>query len=245
MDSSPSTGNRGGGGGGYGGSYNGSGGGSGYPGGHSAGGGGHPSMNYYGAMYGPGPGHPQQVSVPYYMGNGMGVEMSPNGGPMPHPSATHEQLALGMGGPSNQGQFVQVQVAIPDFLVGAVLGKRGTRVLEIQEATGTRIQISPRGEFVPGTLHRAVVITGTMQAAVQAQYLISQRMQQALLEGYQAQSEEHYRAMGLAGALQPPPQQDYYDPSGSTAPYTPASSASYGEGAAGLRGASGAPDAPE
>ncbi|CAN0288144.1 unnamed protein product, partial [Phaeothamnion confervicola] len=50
--------------------------------------------------------------------------------------------------------LVQMQMMIPDSMVGAVLGRRGSTVVEIQNFTGARIQISQRGDFVAGTSNR-------------------------------------------------------------------------------------------
>ncbi len=117
----------------------------------------------------------QQLYFPYFVGGmqdpsivGMNGDMYPDG---PPPSAAAPQI-------------IQVQVAIPDFLVGVVLGKRGVNVMRIQKAARACIHISPRGEFVPGTTHRTVVIVGTLQAITAAQYLINQCMNAALAEAY-------------------------------------------------------------
>ena len=42
--------------------------------------------------------------------------------------------------------------------------------------SGARIQISKKGEFIPGTRNRKVTITGSQAATQAAQYLISQRI---------------------------------------------------------------------
>ncbi len=117
----------------------------------------------------------QQLYFPYFVGGmqdpsivGMNGGMYPD---MPPPSAAAPPI-------------IQVQVAIPDFLVGVVLGKRGVNVMQIQKAAHACIHISPRGEFVPGTTHRTVIILGTLQATITAQYLINQCMNSALAEVY-------------------------------------------------------------
>ncbi|XP_067170555.1 RNA-binding protein Nova-2 isoform X2 [Apteryx mantelli] len=69
-----------------------------------------------------------------------------------------------------------VEIAVPENLVGAILGKGGKTLVEYQELTGARIQISKKGEFIPGTRNRKVTITGPPAATQAAQYLISQRV---------------------------------------------------------------------
>ncbi|CAJ1064903.1 RNA-binding protein Nova-2 isoform X2 [Xyrichtys novacula] len=75
-----------------------------------------------------------------------------------------------------EGSKEVVEIAVPENLVGAILGKGGKTLVEYQELTGARIQISKKGEFIPGTRNRKVTITGSQAATQAAQYLISQRI---------------------------------------------------------------------
>lgn len=76
-----------------------------------------------------------------------------------------------------QQQEFTVQVAIPDSLIGSILGRGGSTLNELQMQSNTRIRISQRGEFVPGTKNRIVTIRGpTAQSVTVAQMLMSQRM---------------------------------------------------------------------
>jgi hypothetical protein len=69
------------------------------------------------------------------------------------------------------------QVLVPDTLVGSILGRGGRTLNELQMHSNTRIRISQRGEYVPGTRNRIVTIQGsTAQSVSYAQYLMSQRM---------------------------------------------------------------------
>ena len=69
------------------------------------------------------------------------------------------------------------QILIPDSMIGSVLGRGGQTLSELQMLSGTRIRISQRGEYMPGTRSRIVTIRGpTAQTVWQAQYMISQRI---------------------------------------------------------------------
>jgi RNA-binding protein Nova len=69
------------------------------------------------------------------------------------------------------------QVAIAENLVGSILGRGGRTLNELQVLSNTRIRLSQRGEYVPGTRDRIVTIRGpTSQSVTTAQYLMSQRM---------------------------------------------------------------------
>ncbi|RMC01781.1 hypothetical protein DUI87_21801 [Hirundo rustica rustica] len=77
---------------------------------------------------------------------------------------------------STDGSRDVVEIAAPENFVGAILGKGGKTLVEYQELTGARIQISKKGEFVPGTRNRKVTVTGTPAAAQAARYLITRRI---------------------------------------------------------------------
>lgn len=69
------------------------------------------------------------------------------------------------------------QVLVPDTMIGSILGRGGRALTELQMLSGTRIRISQRGEYMPGTRSRIVTIRGpTAQTVWQAQYMMSQRI---------------------------------------------------------------------
>lgn len=71
----------------------------------------------------------------------------------------------------------EASVQIPDSMIGSVLGRAGRTLNELQLLSNTRIKISQRGEYVPGTQNRWVTIRGpTSDCVWQAQFLMSQRM---------------------------------------------------------------------
>lgn len=94
-------------------------------------------------------------------------------------SSQHQQHSL----PAAHGQHAPpsashtVQIAVPDTLIGAILGRDGQTLKELQMSTGTRIKISQRGVFVPGTNHRVVTVSGPSAESVStAQFMIGQRL---------------------------------------------------------------------
>lgn len=69
----------------------------------------------------------------------------------------------------------QAQVAAPDSVIGSILGRAGKTLSELQLRSGTRIWISQRGEYLPGTRNRIVTIRGPSAESVwQAQMMIWQ-----------------------------------------------------------------------
>jgi len=79
--------------------------------------------------------------------------------------------------PARQPGGSLLQMSIPDSLIGAVLGRGGSTLNDLQASTTTRIRISQRGVYVPGTTNRVVTISGpTGDSVATAQYLINQRL---------------------------------------------------------------------
>lgn len=69
------------------------------------------------------------------------------------------------------------QVAIPENLIGSILGRGGRTLTELQALSDTRIRITQRGEYLPGTKSRVVTIRGpTAQSVSNAQYLMNQHL---------------------------------------------------------------------
>ncbi|XP_022091268.1 RNA-binding protein Nova-1-like [Acanthaster planci] len=71
-----------------------------------------------------------------------------------------------------------LEVEVPENLVGAILGKRGQTLVEFQTTSGAKIQISKKGEYVPGTRNRKVTITGAPNQAQLAHFFITQKVAQ-------------------------------------------------------------------
>jgi RNA-binding protein Nova len=71
-----------------------------------------------------------------------------------------------------------LEVEVPENLVGAILGKRGQTLVEFQTNSGAKIQISKKGEYIPGTRNRKVTITGAPNQAQLAHFFVTQKVAQ-------------------------------------------------------------------
>ncbi|XP_071796603.1 RNA-binding protein Nova-1-like [Asterias amurensis] len=71
-----------------------------------------------------------------------------------------------------------LEIDVPENLVGAILGKRGQTLVEFQTTSGAKIQISKKGEYVPGTRNRKVTITGAPNQAQLAHFFVTQKVAQ-------------------------------------------------------------------
>jgi len=81
----------------------------------------------------------------------------------------------------------KIEMGISDDLIGAVIGKRGQKIIQIQQMTGTKITLSKREEPLTNLKNtstarkRLLTIVGTSQAAYAAQSYISAVVQNASL----------------------------------------------------------------
>ncbi|KAJ3204856.1 hypothetical protein HDU67_009255 [Dinochytrium kinnereticum] len=138
-------------------------GGGGYSGQHMGGGGGYGpgggGMNPPGYGYGGGPpgGH---------MGGGMHGGM-PHQMPRPGPPGMAPVMPP-------QGAMQMQQIFIPNEMVGAIIGKGGTKINEIRQMSGCQIKIA---EPTEGAAERLVTITGTPETNQVALYMLYQRLE--------------------------------------------------------------------
>ncbi|XP_068640668.1 protein BTR1-like isoform X2 [Aristolochia californica] len=77
---------------------------------------------------------------------------------------------------SNEDQNNSVTIGIADEHVGAVVGRGGRNIMEISQASGARIKISDRGDFISGTSDRKVTITGSRASIRTAESMIMQKV---------------------------------------------------------------------
>lgn len=78
--------------------------------------------------------------------------------------------------PGMEEHLSKFDIEVNESLVGAVLGPAGRSIVEIQQFSGAQIQISKKGNYVPGTRNRIVTITGPQKSLTTAQFLIEQRV---------------------------------------------------------------------
>ncbi|XP_034203084.1 protein BTR1 isoform X3 [Prunus dulcis] len=69
-----------------------------------------------------------------------------------------------------------VTIGVADSHIGLVVGRGGRTIMEISQASGARIKISDRGDFMSGTTDRKVTITGSQRAIRAAESMILQKV---------------------------------------------------------------------
>jgi predicted PilT family ATPase len=71
-----------------------------------------------------------------------------------------------------------ITIEVPEGDIGAVLGKGGAMIAEIQRASGASVVVSQREEFPTSSSHRSITIEGTEPSAQTAQLLVIRCIQQ-------------------------------------------------------------------
>mmetsp|Transcript_1388 Transcript_1388/g.1393 ORF Transcript_1388/g.1393 Transcript_1388/m.1393 type:complete len:328 (+) Transcript_1388:167-1150(+) len=71
-----------------------------------------------------------------------------------------------------------LKMLVTDNIAGAIIGKNGKTIAEMQEECGARIKVSQSSDFYPGTSERTILITGPENNVLQAQELIWQKIAQ-------------------------------------------------------------------
>ena len=74
---------------------------------------------------------------------------------------------------------VQIEMEIPDILVGPIMGHQGNNLLEFMRFSGAKIQFSARNEFGHGSSDRILTIHGDLNQTQIAYHLINQKITQA------------------------------------------------------------------
>lgn len=107
-------------------------------------------------------------------GNSLTNNVFRNSGPLD----PNSQQLNGLFDPGNQQQSVNTMTTqtleVEDNIVGAILGVAGKTLLEIQTASGTKIQVSPKGE--PNPELRRLTIVGNPKSVNAACTLIEHRI---------------------------------------------------------------------
>jgi len=94
------------------------------------------------------------------------------------PPQSHGGMSVPFGVPlpvDARGPRVEMSISIPDERIGAIIGKGGDIINQLQALVGVKIIISSRNEFEPGTRNRRVTIIGPPDAVQIAHMLISMK----------------------------------------------------------------------
>ncbi|XP_076897076.1 protein BTR1-like [Bidens hawaiensis] len=72
-----------------------------------------------------------------------------------------------------------ITLGVADEHIGIVVGRGGRNIMEISQISGARVKISERGDFIPGTYDRKVMVSGSQRAIRVAEAMILHKVSSA------------------------------------------------------------------
>ncbi|XP_076318733.1 RNA-binding protein Pasilla-like isoform X2 [Tachypleus tridentatus] len=70
------------------------------------------------------------------------------------------------------------KILVPSVAAGAIIGKGGETVAQLQKKTGTRIKMSKANDYYPGTTERVCLVTGNVDGIFQAHEFIMEKIKE-------------------------------------------------------------------
>jgi len=77
-----------------------------------------------------------------------------------------------------------LKILIPNYAAGAIIGKGGTNIGDLQNQYGAKIRLSPSREFYPGTEERIVILTGDVSQIIDLNNYIIDKVHVDSTEGF-------------------------------------------------------------
>ena len=91
---------------------------------------------------------------------------------------------------SPQSKTYPLRILVPHILIGAIIGKHGARIREIQDASGARLNVSE--SVLPLSTERSLVILGVADAVHIAAYYVGSTLSEQLTDRFGGPSASNY-----------------------------------------------------
>ena len=104
-----------------------------------------------------------------------------------------------LGGGISSGDEYQIELRVPNPMVGLVIGKGGEQIQRIQSQTGVHLQIAREQDMLPGETLRSIILKGKQSAVTECKRMIDEiinnRQQQNSSIGSGQQKNNNQREM--------------------------------------------------
>lgn len=80
------------------------------------------------------------------------------------------------------------EIAVPEMMVPAIAGSDNKLLTDLMHTTGARVQLSGKGEFIPGTYNRKLTMTGPILSVQSAHMIVLQKL---------LKEQENYQKHGM------------------------------------------------
>ncbi|GAB1604532.1 RNA-binding protein Nova-1-like isoform X3 [Argonauta hians] len=78
----------------------------------------------------------------------------------------------------NQGENVHLKILVPSAAAGAIIGKGGETIAQVQKDAGARVKMSKANDHYPGTSERVCLITGSVEAVRKVHTFIMEKIRE-------------------------------------------------------------------
>lgn len=85
---------------------------------------------------------------------------------------------LDQGSSTSEFSPVHLKLLVPSVAAGAIIGKGGETIAELQKAAGARVKMSKANDFYPGTNERVCLITGSLEGIVMIMDFITEKIRE-------------------------------------------------------------------
>ncbi|KAJ9582856.1 hypothetical protein L9F63_022815 [Diploptera punctata] len=89
-----------------------------------------------------------------------------------------------------------MKILIPSSAAGAIIGKGGETIAQLQKDTGARIKMSKANDFYPGTAERICLVTGNTESIMKVLKFIMEKIRDRP-EPYERSSAEDIQEFSL------------------------------------------------
>ncbi|KAI7690221.1 RNA-binding protein Nova-1 [Sarcoptes scabiei] len=78
----------------------------------------------------------------------------------------------------NNGQLYHLKILVPAIAAGAIIGKKGETIAQLQKETNTRVRMSKSDDFYPGTNERVCLISGSIEGISEINEFIMRKIRE-------------------------------------------------------------------
>ncbi|CAI9734609.1 RNA-binding protein Nova-1-like isoform X2 [Octopus vulgaris] len=79
---------------------------------------------------------------------------------------------------SDSGENVHLKILVPSAAAGAIIGKGGETIAQVQKDAGARVKMSKANDHYPGTSERVCLITGSVEAVRKVHTFIMEKIRE-------------------------------------------------------------------
>ncbi|KAK3093688.1 hypothetical protein FSP39_018925 [Pinctada imbricata] len=107
-----------------------------------------------------------------------GVPKRSNQGGGTPPEQMHHMMSEDTNGDTVMGDNIHLKILVPSIAAGAIIGKGGETIAQVQKEAGARVKMSKANDFYPGTTERVCLIMGGVDAVRRVHHFIMEKIRE-------------------------------------------------------------------